>query len=38
VVTIKAGDYVVFHQGFACMWRMVETMEKMYCCEYISAR
>lgn len=31
VVTIKAGDHVVFHQGFACMWRMVETMEKVYC-------
>eukprot|EP01044_Picomonas_judraskeda_P005454 COSAG03_NODE_515_length_7268_cov_2.448598_7_plen_145_part_00 len=30
-VTVKAGDYVVFHQGFSCTWQMVETMEKLYC-------
>ena len=30
LVTIGAGDYVVFHQGFACTWQMIEPMAKRY--------
>jgi uncharacterized cupin superfamily protein len=30
MVTIEAGDYVVFHQGFACTWQMIEPMAKKY--------
>jgi hypothetical protein len=31
MLTIRAGDYVVFHQGFACQWQVLETMTKAYC-------
>jgi hypothetical protein len=31
MLTIKAGDFVVFHQGFACEWQIIDTMTKAYC-------
>jgi uncharacterized cupin superfamily protein len=30
-LTIRTGDYVVFHQGFACQWQIIEPVTKMYC-------
>ena len=29
--TIRKGDYVVFHQGFACSWHVTVPMRKHYC-------
>ena len=29
--TIHKGDYVVFHQGFACEWHVTTPMRKHYC-------
>lgn len=29
--TISAGDFVVFHQGFACQWQVLASMTKLYC-------
>ena len=30
-VTITAGEFVVFHQGFKCWWHVTTPMKKHYC-------
>ena len=29
--TLRAGDFVCFHQGFACEWEILKPMRKHYC-------
>lgn len=30
-LTLRAGDFVCFHQGFACEWEILKPMRKHYC-------